>query len=207
MYAFILKGASRKSFSGQHVSSAVRVCVFTLAGTVSSHSAMNSWRRTARGDWKSGLNTVFSRADPRTAPGLSRSRATAAGTAADAAPLPDAADRPRLRAIDLARKVQQEKTKPPAEEPPVSGQQRRVAELKRFSLQLQNVHPNVLAKHLDRGVLYRDEDVVVINKPYGVPVRGTLIYTLFIYTFNSEYGIIVCWKGREGMWTGKVVDK
>uniref|UniRef100_G3NA23 Pseudouridylate synthase RPUSD4, mitochondrial n=1 Tax=Gasterosteus aculeatus TaxID=69293 RepID=G3NA23_GASAC len=29
----------------------------------------------------------------------------------------------------------------------------------------------VLAKHLHRGVLYHDKDVVVINKPLGVPVR------------------------------------
>ncbi|XP_037534787.1 mitochondrial RNA pseudouridine synthase rpusd4 [Nematolebias whitei] len=78
-----------------------------------------------------------------------------------------------LRAIDLAQKVQQEKakTRAAAKPPPVSGSEGRVAELKRFSLQLQNVHPNVLAKHLHKSVLYRDKDVVIINKPYGVPVR------------------------------------
>ncbi len=137
---------------------------------------MNSCRRVACSDWRSGLNTVLSRLKPRTncrrcpetAPSLSRSQATAAKPA----PGSDTGEKPRLRAIDLARKVQQERAKPPAADPPVSDQQKRVTELKRFSLQLQNVHPNVLAKHLHRGVLYRDKDVAVINKPYGVPVRG-----------------------------------
>lgn len=126
---------------------------------------MNSCRRIACSDWTSGLNTVFSR--------VRRSRSSAAREAP--APGSDPAEKPRLRAIDLARKVQQERTKtkpPPAEEEaPLSGQQKRVMELKRFSLQLQHVHPNVLAKHLHRGVLYQDKDIVVINKPYGVPVR------------------------------------
>lgn len=74
--------------------------------------------------------------------------------------------------MDLARKIR-EKAKAQATQPPLSTQQRRVVDLKRFSTQLQNVHPNVLAKHLHRGLLYQDNDVVVINKPYGVPVRGT----------------------------------
>ncbi|XP_023269966.1 mitochondrial RNA pseudouridine synthase rpusd4-like [Seriola lalandi dorsalis] len=129
---------------------------------------MNSSRILARRrEWISGLDTVFSRVkprsncrrDPEAAPCHSRSQAT------------DASEKPRRTAIDLARKVQQERTTREAAEPPVSGQQRRVMELKRFSLQLQNVHPNVLAKHLHRSVLYQDKHVVVINKPFGVPVR------------------------------------
>ncbi|XP_070757945.1 pseudouridylate synthase RPUSD4, mitochondrial-like [Enoplosus armatus] len=136
---------------------------------------MNSCR-IACSEWKYGLNTVLSRVKPRTicrrlpeaAPFLSRSQATAA----EHAPGSDTGEKPQLKAIDLARKVQQEKAKAPAAEPEkLSGQQRRVTELKRFSLQLQKVHPNVLAKHLHRTVLYQDKDVVVINKPYGVPVR------------------------------------
>ncbi|KAM9361943.1 pseudouridylate synthase RPUSD4, mitochondrial [Symphorus nematophorus] len=137
---------------------------------------MNSCRRIACSDWISGLNTVFSRVKPRTncgrCPGtvasFSRSHATDAKHVSGS----DTGEKPRLRAIDLARKVQQERTKPPAAaEAPMSAQQKRVTELKRFSLQLQNVHPNVLAKHLHRSVLYQDKDVVIINKPYGVPVR------------------------------------
>ncbi|XP_018536924.1 pseudouridylate synthase RPUSD4, mitochondrial [Lates calcarifer] len=129
---------------------------------------MNSCRRIAgTGDWTSGLNTVFFRVKPRTncrqgpeaARPHSRSQATAAG------------GKPRLTAMDLARKVQQEKATPQPAEAPMSKQQRRVMELKRFSQQLQNVHPNVLAKHLHKSVLYQDKDVVVINKPYGVPVQ------------------------------------
>ncbi|XP_078104692.1 pseudouridylate synthase RPUSD4, mitochondrial [Sander vitreus] len=136
---------------------------------------MNSIRRISCSDWKSGLNVVLSRVKPWTnccrcpeaAPPLSRSQATATKQA----PGFDTGEKPRLRAVDLARKVQQEWRKPQAAEPPLSGQQKRVMELKRFSLQLQHVHPNVLAKHLNRAVLYQDKDVVVINKPYGVPVR------------------------------------
>lgn len=139
---------------------------------------MNSYRRAACNvsGWRSGLTTVFSRVKTRTncrrcpvtASSLSRSQATAA----ENAPGTETGEKPRLRAIDLARKVQQERAKTQAAEPPVSVQQKRVTELKRFSMQLQNVHPNVLAKHLHRSVLYQDKDVVVINKPYGVPVRG-----------------------------------
>lgn len=42
----------------------------------------------------------------------------------------------------------------------------------RFTQQLQRVHPNVLAKELSRGILHQDKDIVVINKPYGLPVHG-----------------------------------
>lgn len=136
---------------------------------------MNSCRRIACSYWTSGLGIAFSRVKlptncrrrPDTAPHLSRSQTTAAKQA----PGSDTTEKPRLRAIDLARKVQQERTKPQAAERPLSDQQKRVMELKRFSLQLQRVHPNVLAKHLHRGVLYKDKDVVVVNKPHGVPVR------------------------------------
>ncbi|KAK2862098.1 hypothetical protein Q5P01_001631 [Channa striata] len=127
---------------------------------------MNSCSRIAcTSGWSSGLDTLFFRLRSRTT--CRRGQATATKHAACA----DTGEKPRLRAIDLARKVQQEKAKPQAAEAPLSVQQSRVSELKRFSLQLQNVHPNVLAKHLHRSVLYQDKDVVVINKPYGVPVR------------------------------------
>ncbi|XP_029357469.1 pseudouridylate synthase RPUSD4, mitochondrial [Echeneis naucrates] len=125
-------------------------------------SCCRAVRRAA--DWTSGLSAVLSRVKaqtkclrgPEAAPSLCRSQATISG------------EKPRRRAIDLARKIQQERVKPRA---PVSAQQRRVTELKRFSLQLQQVHPNVLAKHLHRSVLHQDRDLVVVNKPYGVPVR------------------------------------
>lgn len=81
-------------------------------------------------------------------------------------------DKPRLRAIDLAQKVQKEKVKPKVNQTPApSAQQQRVTDLKRFTQQLQKVHPNVLAKQLSKSVLYQDKDVVIINKPYGLPVR------------------------------------
>lgn len=134
---------------------------------------MNSCRRITCSDWRSGLSVVFSRTNCRRCPEVAASFSRSQSTAAEHAPGSDTGEKPRLRAIDLARKVQQEKAKPPpATEPPVSGQQKRVTELKRYSLQLQNVHPNVLAKHLHRSVLYQDKDVVITNKPYGVPVRG-----------------------------------
>ncbi|XP_077429520.1 pseudouridylate synthase RPUSD4, mitochondrial isoform X2 [Vanacampus margaritifer] len=100
---------------------------------------------------------------------LSRGQTTAAKQAPDAGK----GEKPPLRAIDLARKLRQEKSNTRPTEPPVSAQQKRVMDLKRFSLQLQNVHPNVLAKHLSRSVLYQDQHVVVINKPYGVRVKDS----------------------------------
>ncbi|XP_005378542.1 PREDICTED: RNA pseudouridylate synthase domain-containing protein 4 isoform X1 [Chinchilla lanigera] len=84
-----------------------------------------------------------------------------------------AASRP-LDAQRLAEKLraqkreQKTKTKPV----PTSPVQRRVQELVRFTQQLQRVHPNVLAKALSRGILHQDKDLVVINKPYGLPVHG-----------------------------------
>ncbi|XP_061544502.1 pseudouridylate synthase RPUSD4, mitochondrial-like isoform X2 [Phycodurus eques] len=94
-------------------------------------------------------------------------------TATKQAPDPGKREKLPLRAIDLARKFRQEKSNTRAAEPPLSAYQKRVVDLKRFSLQLQNVHPNVLAKHLSRSVLYQDQQVVVINKPYGVPLRDS----------------------------------
>ncbi|KFQ37371.1 RNA pseudouridylate synthase domain-containing protein 4, partial [Mesitornis unicolor] len=49
--------------------------------------------------------------------------------------------------------------------------QRRVRELVTLSKQLQRVHPNVLAKVLKQGTVYQNEEIVVINKPYGLPVH------------------------------------
>lgn len=107
--------------------------------------------------------------DPETSHALTRGQSSAA----EHAPAPDTDDKPRLRAIDLAQEVRQEKKQTGEAGTAASARPGRVAELKRFSQQLQNVHPNVLAKHLHRGVLYTDKDIVVVNKPYGVPVRGT----------------------------------
>uniref|UniRef100_A0A8C6UGI5 Pseudouridylate synthase RPUSD4, mitochondrial n=1 Tax=Neogobius melanostomus TaxID=47308 RepID=A0A8C6UGI5_9GOBI len=96
-------------------------------------------------------------------------RALSTGVGSDA----EAEGEPRLRAVDLAQKVRDEKVKSQADpsQIPVSALQQRVTELRRLTQQLQHVHPNVLAKHLHRGVLYQDKNVVVINKPYGLTVR------------------------------------
>ncbi|XP_061687704.1 pseudouridylate synthase RPUSD4, mitochondrial isoform X2 [Syngnathoides biaculeatus] len=127
------------------------------------------------GDWNCLL-----RALPKTQTKCHRCSGTALisfsrGQTTATAQTPDAGKRekPPLRAIDLARKVRQEKSSTGAAEPPVSGSQKRVTDLKRFSQQLQNVHPNVLAKHLCRGVLYQNQHLVVINKPYGVRLRDS----------------------------------
>lgn len=164
---------------------------------------MNTCRRIVRpADWTLGLNTLFSSGKtitnrcwfPVAGPLLSRSHANVTGTKHTSASEPG--QKPRLRAIDLARKIQQEKTKEKAAEPAMSPQQKRVTDLKRFSLQLQNVHPNVLAKHLHRSVLYQNQDFVVINKPYGVPVKGKSItggvqeivfYFIRLYTNQPQY--------------------
>ncbi|XP_068171871.1 pseudouridylate synthase RPUSD4, mitochondrial-like [Antennarius striatus] len=132
---------------------------------------MNHYKRIACSDI---MNTIFSLVRLRaphgrcmgTASSISRSQAL------DEEDPPCTGEKRRLTALDLAQKIRRERSKTQTEaEPPLSGQQKRVMELKQFSQQLQNVHPNVLAKHLHRGVLYKDDDIVVINKPYGVPVR------------------------------------
>ncbi|CAG06869.1 unnamed protein product [Tetraodon nigroviridis] len=137
---------------------------------------MNAFKRTVNvvNDWRHSLTTVFSRSitpvnsgqfpSARLSPKRSRT------TDAKPGPVTGEAQKPRLSAIDLARKVR-EKAKAPATPPPSSTQQKRVQDLKRFSTQLQSVHPNVLAKHLHRSLLYQDDHVVVINKPYGVALR------------------------------------
>ncbi|KAK3536909.1 hypothetical protein QTP86_027077, partial [Hemibagrus guttatus] len=56
---------------------------------------------------------------------------------------------------------------------PVSPAQRNVAELKQITQQLQSVHPNVFAKALSKSILYQDQNLIAINKPYGVPVYST----------------------------------
>ncbi|XP_077046135.1 pseudouridylate synthase RPUSD4, mitochondrial isoform X3 [Agelaius phoeniceus] len=50
--------------------------------------------------------------------------------------------------------------------------QRWLRELTAMSQQMQQVHPNVLAKILKQRTLYQNEEIVVIDKPYGLPVHG-----------------------------------
>lgn len=50
--------------------------------------------------------------------------------------------------------------------------QRWLRELSALSHQLQQVHPNVLAKILKERTVYQNEEIVVIDKPYGLPVHG-----------------------------------
>nr|XP_003417526.1 mitochondrial RNA pseudouridine synthase RPUSD4 isoform X1 [Loxodonta africana] len=82
-----------------------------------------------------------------------------------------AASKP-LNAQRLAERLRAQKQEQKKEPVPTNPVQRRVLELVRFTQQLQRVHPNVLAKALNRGILHQDKDLVVINKPYGLPVHG-----------------------------------
>ncbi|XP_040848636.1 mitochondrial RNA pseudouridine synthase RPUSD4 isoform X3 [Ochotona curzoniae] len=83
-----------------------------------------------------------------------------------------AASKP-LDAQQLAERLRaQKREEEKKERVPTNRVQRRVQEFLRFTKQLQRVHPNVLAKALSRGILYQDKDLVVINKPYGLPVHG-----------------------------------
>ncbi|KAI4890164.1 hypothetical protein NFI96_033010, partial [Prochilodus magdalenae] len=75
----------------------------------------------------------------------------------------------RPKAADIAAKLRREKEKKTVEVP-ASPVQRRVSELKQFTQQLQSVHPNVFAKALFRSIIYQDQHLIAINKPYGVPV-------------------------------------
>ncbi|KAM5226181.1 pseudouridylate synthase RPUSD4, mitochondrial [Hipposideros larvatus] len=78
-------------------------------------------------------------------------------------------DAQRLAERLRAQKQEQKTKRVPVPTNPV---QRRVQELVQFTKQLQRVHPNVLAKALSRGIVHQDSDLVVINKPYGLPVHG-----------------------------------
>lgn len=115
-----------------------------------------------------GKTRINCRLSTGVAPFLTRTHATANKQV----PSSDPEKRTLMRAIDLARKIQQENKKTDVNTPPVPPQEKRVVELKQFSQQLQNVHPNVLAKHLNKSVLFQNGDLVVINKPYGIPVQG-----------------------------------
>ncbi|KAG2464617.1 mitochondrial RNA pseudouridine synthase rpusd4 [Polypterus senegalus] len=82
-----------------------------------------------------------------------------------------------LKAEDLAEKIRREKRdaaveKKQQQQVPTSPLQERVRELKKLSGQLQQVHPNVLAKVLKQGLLFENENLIVVNKPYGVPMDG-----------------------------------
>ncbi|XP_077163260.1 pseudouridylate synthase RPUSD4, mitochondrial [Paroedura picta] len=79
-----------------------------------------------------------------------------------------------LTAEQLAEKIRaqnREQKKPPVQVPkdPIM---RRVYELNQLTRQLQRVHPNVLAKALKKGIVHQNKEIVVINKPYGLPVHG-----------------------------------
>lgn len=63
---------------------------------------------------------------------------------------------------------------------PVSPLQNRVNELKQFSQQLQSIHPSVLAKALYRSMLYEDQNIIAINKPYGVPLHSEYFTAFFL---------------------------
>ncbi|XP_048368983.1 pseudouridylate synthase RPUSD4, mitochondrial [Sphaerodactylus townsendi] len=76
-------------------------------------------------------------------------------------------------AEQLAEKIRaQKQQKTPKQEVPKDPVLRRVQELVQLTQQLQRVHPNVLAKALKQGILYQNKEIVVINKPYGLPVHG-----------------------------------
>jgi len=103
---------------------------------------------------------------------------------------------PRPRAIDLARKIRQENKRTEQDQRKTTASTRGekgVSDLKQLSQQLQNVHPNVLAKHLHNTVLFQNDDLVVINKPYGVPVQdnsgGTSISSVLPVLSKMLYGM------------------
>ncbi|NXP47432.1 RUSD4 synthase, partial [Heliornis fulica] len=76
------------------------------------------------------------------------------------------------RAEQLAERLRAQRKREQQREIPADPARRWVWELSRLSRQLQQVHPNVLAKVLHRETVYQNEEIVVINKPYGLPVHG-----------------------------------
>ncbi|XP_051494486.1 pseudouridylate synthase RPUSD4, mitochondrial isoform X1 [Apus apus] len=79
---------------------------------------------------------------------------------------------PALRAQQLAERLRARRSEEKKPEVPKDPVQRWVQELAKLSKQLQQVHPNVLAKVLKQATVYQNEEIVVINKPYGLPVHG-----------------------------------
>ncbi|XP_050777690.1 pseudouridylate synthase RPUSD4, mitochondrial isoform X2 [Gopherus flavomarginatus] len=77
-----------------------------------------------------------------------------------------------VSAEQLAEKLRAQKREEQKREEPKNPVLRRVRELSELSKQLQRVHPNVLAKELKHRILYQNEELVVIDKPYGLPVHG-----------------------------------
>ncbi|KAM4757348.1 pseudouridylate synthase RPUSD4, mitochondrial [Cyanocitta cristata] len=75
-----------------------------------------------------------------------------------------------LRAEELAERLRRSEEQ--QREIPKDPTQRWLRELAALSQQLQQVHPNVLAKILKQRTLYQNEEIVVIDKPYGLPVHG-----------------------------------
>ncbi|XP_043942552.1 mitochondrial RNA pseudouridine synthase Rpusd4-like [Protopterus annectens] len=83
---------------------------------------------------------------------------------------------PSPRAQQLAERLREEKRREQQKKKPntvpLDPIARRAHELRQLGLHLQRVPPTILAKELKRGVLYQDEEIVAINKPYGIPVHG-----------------------------------
>ncbi|NXK54444.1 RUSD4 synthase, partial [Chauna torquata] len=73
-----------------------------------------------------------------------------------------------VRAEELAERLRARRNEQEKREVPGDSVQRRARDL----AALQRVHPNVLARALKQGAVYQDEEVVVLNKPYGLPVHG-----------------------------------
>ncbi|XP_078464133.1 pseudouridylate synthase RPUSD4, mitochondrial [Lampetra fluviatilis] len=49
---------------------------------------------------------------------------------------------------------------------------RQAQHLKKQTTLLQHVHPTVLAKALLKNVIHQQRELIVVNKPYGIPVHG-----------------------------------
>ena len=62
---------------------------------------------------------------------------------------------------------------------------------------LQRVHPNVLAKALRQRAVYQDEEVVVLNKPYGLPVHGEWPGVPHCIV-QGRAGLLCWWTGASG---------
>ncbi|XP_043926818.1 mitochondrial RNA pseudouridine synthase Rpusd4-like [Protopterus annectens] len=90
----------------------------------------------------------------------------------DVSPPKTSITRKKKRGEEKRRQQQEEQQKKKPNTVPLDPIARRAHELRQLGLHLQRVPPTILAKELKRGVLYQDEEIVAINKPYGIPVHG-----------------------------------
>ncbi|XP_059810041.1 pseudouridylate synthase RPUSD4, mitochondrial isoform X3 [Hypanus sabinus] len=78
----------------------------------------------------------------------------------------------RLTAAELAARVRREAEREAQGREGQTLHSQPVQKLRRMTRSLQQAHPNVLAKVLKKGLIFQSPELVVVSKPYGVPMEA-----------------------------------